>query len=86
MEQNIKTIVEAATRHVAMGVVKEMIKDVFPVGFDELKEGMNTRFIDIVVGAFIDIVEQGHGNTILVLIVDTQAESSRLQTFWRNEA
>lgn len=63
---NIKAAVEASTRRTVTGVVEEMIEDNFTGGYDEQKQGKKKLIINTVEGALIDIVQQGHSDTILV--------------------
>lgn len=76
MEKNSKTFVKVAKRCTVMGVVIELIEDIFTVGNDEQKETTEAPIRNVIEGVLIDIVEQRSPDIILMGIVDKLGKST----------
>lgn len=80
IEEKIRTAAEVATRFAATGIVEEKREEEFTVRYDEQKNGIKTSILNMVEGAFTDIVEKDRLDNILVLNVDKLAKLTRSWT------
>lgn len=69
-DDNIKTAVEVATRHVVTRIVEKTIEEAFSARYDLQQEVMKTPIQNMVESTVINIVEQRRLDTILVRNVD----------------
>lgn len=74
MNRYIKDVVQVATTCIVTRVVKEMMKDVSMVQYDEKQEGIKTPIKNMVGRALTDIVEQCRLDTALGQNLDKLAK------------